>query len=195
MRGKNVGRHHKGVPMPRKTNVLIIRHGEKPDSGPGLSASGQARAQAYAVYFQNYAINSSPLKLGFLFAAADTPESHRSRLTLEPLARALGQEIDCEHRDHQEIVEDLLQDAEYNGSNVLVCWHHADILALAADLGVNTSALPPESNWPAVWPNEVFGWLLQVCYDEHGDISPSQTFCLNQRLMYGDHGQNPPVIG
>jgi hypothetical protein len=180
--------------MPRNTNVFIIRHGEKPASGPGLTTAGQARAQAYAVYFQHYAINANPIKLNYLFAAADTPESHRSRLTLEPLAQALGLKIDSELRNHQEIVEDILQDQEYNGSNVLVCWHHGDILALGADLGVNASTLPSESTWPTIWPDQVFGWLLQICYDEHGQIVPSQTRCVNQRLMHGDHGQNPPVL-
>ncbi len=180
--------------MPRNTNVLIIRHGEKPESGPDLTDAGLARAQAYAVYFQHYAIGGHPIKLNHLIAAADSPESHRSRLTLEPLAQALGLEIDCEQRDHQELLEDLLQDQEYNDANLLVCWHHGDILALAKDMGVNEHALPAESNWPAVWPGQVFGWVLQICYDEHGRINPSQTLCINQRLMHGDHGQNPPAL-
>jgi hypothetical protein len=180
--------------MPRNTNVFIIRHGEKPESGPGLTIAGQARAQAYAVFFQHYVIGSSVITLDYLFAAADTPESHRSRLTLEPLAHALGKKIDCEHRDHHEIVEDILQDKEYNDANVLICWHHGDILALSVDLGVDASVLPPASNWPAVWPAEVFGWVLQISYDAHGKIVPSQTLCTNQRLMHGDHGQNPPVL-
>ena len=180
--------------MPRNTNVFIIRHGEKPESGPGLTAAGQARAQAYVIYFQNYAINAIPIKMDYLFAAADAPESHRSRLTLEPLSKALGEKIDCEHRNHQEIVEDLLQDREYNDANVLICWHHGDILALCVDLGVDASVLPAESKWPAVWPNEVFGWVLQISFDERGKINPSQTLCMNQRLMHGDHGQNPPRL-
>ncbi len=181
--------------MPKSATVLIIRHGEKPDSGPGLSVAGQARAQAFSAYFQNYLTQQGPVKFDYLFAAADTAESHRSRLTLEPLANALGLTIDSEARDHQEIVEDLQQDIEYNGSTVLVCWHHGDILDFTRALGVNPEALPLEANWPSLWPAEVFGWVLELAFDESGRVVPSQTRCLNQRLMYGDHGKNPPVIG
>jgi hypothetical protein len=181
--------------MPKNATVLIIRHGEKPDSGPGLSVAGQARAQAFSVFFQNPLTHRGAAKIHFLFAAADTPESHRSRLTLEPLSRALGLAIDSEARDHQEIAEDLLQDAEYDGSTVLVCWHHGDILEFTKSLGVNPEALPPEANWPPVWPAEVFGWTLELRFDESGRVVPSQTSCANQRLMYGDHGKNPPLIG
>ncbi len=179
--------------MPQNTNVLIMRHGEKPDSGPGLSPAGQARAQAYTIYFQIQSIFSDPIELDYLFAAADSPDSHRSRLTLEPLSNAIGKNIDCEHRDHKELVEDILHDSEYNHSNVLICWHHGDILELTAALGVDAAHLPPESSWPALWPADVFGWLLRVSYDDRGNVVPSRTRCINQRLMYGDCGRNPPA--
>jgi len=50
-------------PMPKNTNILMVRHAEKPDSGRDLSVTGQERAQAYAVYFQNYVLNGTLLKL------------------------------------------------------------------------------------------------------------------------------------
>jgi hypothetical protein len=180
--------------MPKSTTVLIIRHCEKPLTGTGLTVAGEERSRAYAIYFQNYLLDGKPIKLDFLFAAADTPESHRSRLTLEPLAHELKLKIDNEHRDHQEIVEDILEDAEVNRANVLIGWHHGDILALTVDLGVDATALPPESKWPTVWPGEVFGWLMQIRYDEHGLVIPAETFCINQKLMYDDFGKDPPAF-
>jgi hypothetical protein len=68
----------------------MIRHAEKPAAGPDLAVPGQERAQAYAVYFQNYSLNSSLVKLDYLFAAADSSESQRPRLTILPLAARIG---------------------------------------------------------------------------------------------------------
>jgi hypothetical protein len=49
--------------MPKNTSILMVRHAEKPDSGKDLSVTGQERAHAYAVYFQNYVLNGAMLKL------------------------------------------------------------------------------------------------------------------------------------
>ena len=70
--------------------ILVIRHAEIPDNGCGLSASGEARAMAYVNYFKIFKIDGRPLKLDRLFAAADSKESHRPRLTIEPTGKALG---------------------------------------------------------------------------------------------------------
>ena len=74
--------------MPKNTNILMIRHAEKPDSGSDLAVAGQERAQAYVVYFRNYSINSSLVKLDYLFAAANSSASQRPQLTIQPLAAA-----------------------------------------------------------------------------------------------------------
>ena len=182
--------------MPRNTTILLVRHAEKPKSGPGLAASGQARAQAYAAYFQNYSRNAQPLKLNFLFAAADSSASHRPRLTITPLAQALGLKINTKHldKDYRAVAQDILQNAKYDASNILICWHHVYILQLARALGVTPGLLPPQSNWPTKWPGTVFGWLLQLCYDAQGNLIPTQTVCLNEQLMYDDWSKNPPGL-
>jgi hypothetical protein len=180
--------------MPTNANILLVRHAEKPDSGTGLAPLGQARAQAYAAYFQNYAIGGNPVKPQYIFAAADSDESHRPRLTMEPLAQALGLSIDDKHKDkdYAKVADDLLTHPKYNGSNVLVCWHHGEILDLAAALGASAGTLPASSNWPAKWPGDVFGWVLQLCYGADGKLIPAQTLCLSEQLMYDDCGQQPP---
>jgi hypothetical protein len=63
--------------MPKNASILMIRHAERPDTGTGLSVAGQERAQAYVIYFQNYLLNSNPVKLDYLMAAADSSESYR----------------------------------------------------------------------------------------------------------------------
>jgi hypothetical protein len=182
--------------MPKNTNILMIRHGEKPDDGKGLAVAGQARAQAYVVYFQNYVLDAEPIKLDYIFATRNSNASHRPVLTVTPLAEALDLKIHhhYEDKDYEKLAEEILGDSKYDGQNILVCWHHGKLLELADALGVGKVTLPPESHWPAKpWPGKVFGWVLQLCYDADGDLVPAQTVCLNQKLMYDDYGQGPPL--
>ena len=76
------------------SNILLIRHAERPDSGQGISPAGRARANAYVNYFKNYTLGGTspgvPVEIGHLFAAADSSESERPSLTITPLALALG---------------------------------------------------------------------------------------------------------
>jgi len=154
--------------VPKNANLLMVRHAEKPAAGddPTLAVPGQERAQAYAVYFQHVALDgSTPLKLSYLFVAADSPESQRPRLTIEPLASALRLDINDKHKDkaYQQVVDDLLTDPKYDDASILVCWHHEQILPFAQALGVDPSQLPSQSNWPSQgWPDDVYGWVLQL---------------------------------
>jgi phosphohistidine phosphatase SixA len=184
--------------MPKNANILMVRHAEKPDAGKHLSVTGQERAHAYTVYFQNYVLNGTLFKLDYIFATADSPQSHRPRQTMKPLAKAMRMEINDRYQenDYQKLADHILRNSKYDHSNILICWHHGEILELAAALGVDPNKLPPGSHWPSPpWPGEVFGWLLQVCYDANGNLIPSQTFCINQQLMYDDDGKNPPTVG
>ncbi len=168
--------------MPKNATILMVRHAEKPESGTGLAVLGQERALAYVIYFQNYLLNGSLLQINSIFATADSPRSMRPRLTVQPFAEAMGLPI-----------HDQVQDSQYNNSTILICWHHGEILHLAAALGVDAGQLPPDSLWPSKpWPEDVYGWLLQLCYDATGSITPAQTVCINQQLMFDDYGKNPP---
>ena len=80
----------------RKTlSCLIIRHAEKPDTGPDLSPSGQQRAEAYKHYFRKFTVDSKPLRPDAIFAAKDSKDSHRPRLTVEPFAKAAKLQSRC----------------------------------------------------------------------------------------------------
>lgn len=184
--------------MPKGTNILMVRHAEKPPAGNGLAVAGQERAQAYVAYFQNYAIGGSTIILNHLFAAADSDESHRPKLTITPLSKALELSINDHHKDKDfaVVANDILNKPKYDNSNILICWHHGEILDLAKMLlgGFVPSGSPP-TNWPEgrkPWPEDVYGWLLQICYGGDGSIIPGQTFCINEQLMYDDFGKNPP---
>ena len=95
--------------MPKNINILMVRHAEKPDSGKELSVTGQERAHAYAVYFQNYVLNGTLLKLSYIFATADSSQSQRPRLTMEPLAETMGMEIHAKYQenDYQKVADHI----------------------------------------------------------------------------------------
>ena len=173
--------------MPKNTNILLIRHAEKPtdDKDPTLAVAGQERAQAYVIYFQNFPDESSPIKLDYLFATAKSSESNRPYLTIKPLADALGLSINNKHKDKdfQKVADAILQHGKYDDSNILICWHHGEILQLAEALGAPASSLPPK------WSGKVFGWLIHLVFDSNGNLTVEPT--INQQLMYDDYGKNP----
>jgi hypothetical protein len=174
--------------MPKSATILLIRHAEKfgDPLDPTLTPAGEARAQAYVAYFRNLAHGPSPVAAPkHLIAAADSVHSTRSRLTLAPLAAALGLDIDVSVDDHdiQRMADQLLAGAQYDHATMLVCWHHGQILALARALGA------PASSMPAAWPDPVFGWLLRLDYDASGRLL--QAHASNQQLMFDDQGASP----
>ena len=170
--------------MPKSATLLLIRHAEKPldPHDESLTAAGQARAQAYVAYFRNLTRDSQPLPApSFLIAAADSKNSMRSRLTLTPLSQSLGLPIDATvaDLDYPELCQRLLGDSSYDHATSLVCWHHGQILALARALGASEPALP------VAWPDDVFGWLLQLDYDAAGRLA--NVHACSQKLMFADH--------
>ncbi len=161
---------------PKNAVILIIRHAEKPDAGHTLSAAGDARAQAYVDYFKNYQVDGRPLKLDCLFATKDSGNSHRPRLTLEPFAKALGLKIDSRFSNDQ--FQQLAQEIQSHpsGTNILICWHHGNIPQLVRALGADPKKILPNGKWP----DDEFGWLIQLRYDANGHLSDSKR--INENL-------------
>ena len=160
--------------------ILVIRHAEKPGDGQGLSDEGEIRAQAYVNYFKNFTIDGQPLKLDYIFAAADSKASHRPRLTIEPTSKALGLAIDSrfKDKDFQELANEIK--AKPHGTEILIAWHHGEIPALLRALGAY-----PDKNIPnAKWPESVFGWVIQLRYDADGRLT--ETKRINEKLLPND---------
>ena len=151
--------------------ILLIRHAEKPEDGPGLSPEGEKRAQIYADYFRGFQIEGKPLKIEHLFAAADSKNSVRPRLTLEPLSRALKLPLDLrfEADDWKALADDL--HATDHGKCLLICWHHGPMPELLRALGANPAKLLEDSDWP----KEVFNWVIVLRYDAEGRLMPGKS--------------------
>ena len=164
----------------KDTTILIIRHAEKPDEGSGLSPDGAARAEAYVNYFKNFTIDGQPLKLTYMFAAADSKASRRPRLTLEPASRSLGLPIDTrfKNKDFQGLVEDI--QTQSHGNAILIAWHHEKIPALLQALGAD----PVQVIQKAKWPEDIFDWVIELRYGPKGELVEAKR--INEKLMPDD---------
>ncbi len=164
------GKDNPSAPGLARTTVLLIRHAEKPDDGTGLAPAGVARANTYVRYFTNYRINGATIKLTALFAAANSSSSHREYLTLLPLSQATGLTINTPYKDDDYAkLADLLQSTDH-GRDVLVCWHEGKLPDLIRALGGDARELLPDGDWP----EDQYGWVIQLRYDKHGRLKDAQ---------------------
>src|SRR2546423_7133937 len=130
---------------PKDSVVLIIRHAEDAASGNGISSLGQKRAEAYKDYFRNFTVDSTRREPTVVFAATDSKQSHRPRLTIKPFAKAANLKIDTRLGNNQsaELAADLR--ANQQGKVILICWRHGNIPGLLRALG---ASLLPRGKWP-----------------------------------------------
>jgi len=167
---------------PKNSVILIIRHAENPADGHGLSPRGEERAKAYMNYFQNFTVDSKQREPEAVLVAADSKQSHRPRLTVEPFAKAAKLPIDNRFANKQpaDLAAELR--ASYQGKVILVCWHHGQIPALLRALGAAPETLLPNGKWP----RDVFDWVIMASFDENGRVIPESTRRINEHLLQGD---------
>lgn len=177
-------------------NIILIRHGEKPDdkSDTGLNWFGKARAAALVPYFTDSPDMKAVGTPTVLFAQASPPgHSRRPYLTIKPYADSLSPPATIdqtyESNDYAKLVKAVLADKDgtYKGKTLLICWEHDNLALMAgefakqlADAGVTLSGAPKKWEWPG---GSVFGrtWVFTF---------KSQKACafqdLAQKLMYDD---------
>ena len=167
---------------PKNAVVLIIRHAEDAGTGHGLSARGEDRAEAYKNYFQNFTVDSKPRVPNDVLVAADSEQSHRPRLTVEPFAKAAKLPIDSSFGNKQptDLAAELR--ANHQGKVILICWHHGQIPDLLRALGVAPETLVPGGKWP----RDVYDWVIMASYDENGRLIPGSARRINPHLLQGD---------
>ena len=133
--------------------VMIIRHGEEPKSGPDLDDTGRARAKALAALFQTpFGMPTS------IFAAKSSKQSARPVQTCEPLAKSLKLPIDDRfgEQEYKKVAKSILESSKHSGGHVVVCWKRETMSQLAAALGV--------ANPPAEWPAEQYDHVWRIAY-------------------------------
>ena len=135
--------------------VILIRHGEKPESrkDPHLTPEGRLRATEWKGYFS--ARTPQPNLLMAPKPSLQHP-SVRPIETLEPLAQSLHFTVETptESGEHAELARQLRSDSRFQNKTVVVCWVHQSLPDLARELGVK--------NPPAEWGAENYGgaWVL-----------------------------------
>jgi len=167
---------------PKNSVVLIIRHAEDPANGHGLSPRGKERAEAYENYFQNFTVDGKRREPEAVLVAADSKQSHRPRLTVEPFAKAAKLPIDNRFANKQpaDLAAELR--ANYQGKLILICWHHGQIPAVLRALGAAPETLLPNGKWP----RDVYDWVIMVSFDENGHVIPQSTRRITEHLLPGD---------
>ena len=167
---------------PKNVVVLIIRHAENPPTGHGLSPRGEQRAEAYKDYFTNFTLDSKRLEPQAVFAAKDSKQSHRPRLTGEPFAKAAKLPIDTRFGSNQSDHLAAALRATEQGKVVLVCWRHGVIPDLLRALGEKPKKLLPNGKWP----DSVYDWVIMLSFDQNGRLIPETSRRINEHLMPGD---------
>ena len=152
-----------------RLKVVIIRHGEKPETGDNLSCQGESRAlQLSSVLYEKF---NKPdytyvpsLELGKSITHA------RMFQTITPFAVKYNLTVNAkfDENDYSNIAENVLKKT----GTVLMVWEHSSIQSLAEKLGVKSP--PPwdgkdyDSIWVITYPN---GKAL-LAFDKEG-ITPS----------------------
>ena len=156
------------------TTLLIIRHAEKPQDegagGPGLTPAGEARARAYATYFRTFAVDGKALHIDTLVATADSANSMRPRLTVEPFSRASGLPLQqpFKNKDVKGLASWLASGAPHR--TVLIAWHHGMVPSLLTELGADPQVLIPGGTWPPA----TYDWVIYLHYGEDGHLTVSR---------------------
>jgi hypothetical protein len=150
--------------------VLIVRHTEKPEAGTGLTPQGEERARLYAKYFQPFEEEGLSIPVDSLYAGADSKNSFRPRLSLEPLSKATGMPLHLKvgTKDSELLVTELK--TEPHGQHPLIAWRHGEIPTLLKAFGASPEKLLPNG----IWPDDVFDWVIVLTTGPDGQVTSAR---------------------
>ncbi len=160
--------------------VVLIRHGEKPDQGNDLSEVGYQRAKLLPNFFNTNAIVKEfgpPIAI-YAMAPSEEDGSLRPIETVTPLAESLDPKLDIQKeykkKDIEPLVSDILSNKSYEGHMVVICWEHHMIPKIVKQFGWKNA---PQ------WDDNVFdrAWVLGFTDDQ---VSSFQN--IPQNLLPGD---------
>ena len=149
--------------------ILIVRHAEKPEVGRELTPAGEARARAYASYFEPFHEQGWNLRVDALFAGTDSDNSVRPRLTLEPISRATGLKLNTSvgTKEPEKLV--ALLRTQPHGNSPLIAWRHGQIPALLHAFGASPTLIPGDK-----WPDDTYDWVIVLQFDRQGTLQKQE---------------------
>ena len=160
-----------GTVPDKDLRVVIIRHGEKPDSGDNLSCQGQNRAlQLPDVLYRKFGIP------GHVYVPAigvrKSNDHVRMFETIIPFAVKHGLTINSEFE--LDAYPAIAQRVLGKTGTVLMVWQHDAIPALAAQLGVDTPPKWKDKDFDSIWIITFAGGKAALAIDREA-LSPSAT--------------------
>lgn len=159
------------------SEVILIRHAEKPKTGNCLSKQGFQRAAALVPFFTLPPANSGFMTPVAIYAQCSSKnhQSTRPVQTVSPLATTLGIELITQYTfaEYPDMVKEIMANKAYDGETVLVCWSHEKLADIATAFGVKN---PP--SWGSVYDRI---WVISF---SGNTVSNFQN--LPQQLMFGD---------
>lgn len=130
--------------------VIIVRHGEKDPGTFELTQKGFERAGALAHYFTQTPdlLLFGPPAVIFASRPVHLSDNFTGRCidTMAPIAALLNLPVHSPYAppQDQELADFVLSNKQYDGKNVLICWHHTSILNLIKAFGyIPPSAIDP----------------------------------------------------
>ena len=140
--------------------ILLLRHGEKPDSGDELSPKGWERAKALPALLarEEFAKYGPPVALFGM-----SPTKHRGAVraiqTLKYLSEHLGVPIDQRFRrgEEKKLAHSLMEDPRYEGKLVVVCWEHRELSDILRALGMPDPPRYRGSRFDRAWLVKIDG--------------------------------------
>jgi hypothetical protein len=171
--------------LAQPTQVLIIRHAEKPEEGHCLSVKGWQRAAALVPFFLcELSDECGNRQRGFarpmaIYAQTPTKENKSLRpvQTVRMLAQALKVEVKgFAHVDFGQMVKEIQTTSAYEGQTVLICWEHHGNEDIARAFGVEEPPKWHGSSFDRIW----------VITSKDGKAKLRD---MPQQLMYGDSAE------
>ena len=131
-----------------KLKVVIIRHGEKPETGDNLSCQGESRAlQLASVLYQKF--NKPDYSYVPSLALGKSITHARMFQTITPFAVKYNLTINgkFDTNDYSDIAESVLKKT----GTVLMVWEHSAISSLAEKLGVKKAPSWDDNDFDSIW--------------------------------------------
>ncbi len=149
--------------------VVIIRHGEKPETGDNLSCQGEQRAlQLPAVLYQKF---SKPEYTYIPTLGLGKATKHaRMFQTVTPFAVKYNLTVDSkfDKDDYSKIAKNVLEKT----GTVLMVWEHKAIQPIAKQLGVDNPPAWNGGDFDSIWVITYHNGKAVLSFDKEG-ISPS----------------------
>ena len=142
----------------RPAQVILLRHAEKPSSGPELSEIGFRRAQLIPHYFQTHSnlMEFGPPEAIIAASPSRVMGSIRSIQTVAPLASRFELPVNDRFKKDEiaPLASALFNTPRWHNRTVVVCWNRQGLPELAQKLGANA---------PIYWDKNCFNkfWIIR----------------------------------